>query len=64
MEHEMFFPCNEEDKATVLWEVSEQERPLQAWTVDSAQPQQLCCEKQREHRLSSAHGNVVFLCEM
>ena len=64
MEHEKFFSGNEEDKATVLWEVSEQERPLQAWTVDSARPQQLCCEKQREHRQRSAHGNVVSLREL
>ena len=28
MEHEKLFPCNEEDKATVLWEVSEQERHI------------------------------------
>ena len=31
-EPEKFFSRNEEDKATVLREVSEQERPLQAWT--------------------------------
>ena len=64
MEHDKFLSGNEEDKATVLWEVSEQERPLQAWTVNSAQPQLLCFEKQREHRPSSAHGNVVFLGEL
>ena len=34
MEHEKFFSGNEEGKATVLREVSEQERPLQAWTVE------------------------------
>ena len=28
MEHEKFFPCNEEEKATVPWEVSEQERHI------------------------------------
>ena len=63
-EPEKFFSGNDEDKAAVLREVSEQERHLQAWTVDSAQPRQLCCKKQREHRLSSAHGNVVFLGEL
>ena len=64
MEHEKFFSGNEEDKATVLRDVYAQERHLQAWTVNSAQPQLLCFEKQREHRPSSAHGNVVFLGEL
>ena len=49
MEHEKFFPCGEEDKATVPREVPEQERPFQAWTVDSALPQQQCCEKNKEN---------------
>ena len=64
MEHEKFLSGNEEDKATVPREVYAQATRMQAWTVNSAQPQLLCFEKQREHRPSSAHGNVVFFGEL
>ena len=64
-EHEKFFSGNEEDKATVLREVSEQERPLQVWTVDSAQPQQQYWEQQEnideEAPTESSHSSVRCL---
>ena len=63
--HEKFFSGNEEGKATVLREVSEQETHLQVWTVDSAQNQQQHWEHQEnideEAPTETSHSSVSCL---
>ena len=64
MEHEKFFSGNEEDKATVPWEVSEQERHITGLDGKISPAAAVVLGTAREHRPSSAHGNVVFLGEL